>query len=174
MTEPAGMTAKREALARFAAEYAATEARIGSLSASALARPVFGEGTGWRVKDLAAHWALWQRVAARVAEKIAAGTPWPAEGGNLRQFAGIAETLDELNDERYREFRDRAPEHGLAELRAAHAALMAALERLPEDAILDPAGPEGIRRHFWQPGINHLRFHREHIDAALKEGATTA
>ena len=27
-------------------------------------------------------------------------------------------------------------------------------------------------RYFWQPGLNHIRQHRDHIEAALKETAT--
>jgi hypothetical protein len=173
MSGPTAVTSKAEALALFEAEYTGTESRIRTLSAEQLERPIFGEGEGWRVKDLPAHWALWQRLAGRAAERIAAGTPWPAEWVGLRPFLGIETSLDDLNAERFAQFRDRSFQERLAELRSAHRALMDALERLPEDAILDPAGPEGIRRPFFVPGINHLRLHREHLEAALIEGATT-
>jgi len=116
---------------------------------------------------------MWQRLAANAAEKIAAGTPWPAEGSNLRQFNGVAVSLDELNAERQREFDARPLDECFAELESAHRALMAGLAKLPERDLLAPDGPEGIRKHFFMPGIHHFRFHREHIEAALKEGATT-
>src|SRR5207247_10073912 len=100
MTAPTGATLQEEALALFDSEYAQAIARLRGLSREDLGRPVFGEGAGWRIRDLIAHWAMWQRLAANAAEKIAADTPWPAEGSNLRSFNGVAASLDELNAER--------------------------------------------------------------------------
>src|SRR5439155_4645707 len=76
MTATTGVTSQQEALALFDSEYAQAIARLRGLSREDLGRPVFGEGAGWRIRDLIAHWAMWQRLAANAAEKIAAGTPW--------------------------------------------------------------------------------------------------
>ena len=42
-----------------------------SLDERQLDTPVFGEGPGWRVRDMVTHIAWWQDLAAQVAEKIA-------------------------------------------------------------------------------------------------------
>jgi hypothetical protein len=40
--------------------------------------------------------------------------------------------------------------------------------------LVDGAETDGIRGYIWQPALNHLRQHAEHITAALgKEGAVT-
>src|SRR3989441_907696 len=116
MTATTGVTSKQEALALFESEYAQAMARLRALSREDLGRPVFGEGAAWRIRDLIPHWAMWQRLGARAAEKIAAGTPWPAEGSNLRHFNGVAASLDELNAERQREFDARPLDECFAEL----------------------------------------------------------
>ena len=64
MTATTGVTSQQEALALFDSEYAQAIARLRGLSREDLGRPVFGEGAGWRIRDLIAHWAMWQRLAA--------------------------------------------------------------------------------------------------------------
>src|SRR3989442_9274456 len=146
MTGPTGVTSQQEALALFDSEYAQAIARLRGLSREDLGRPVFGEGAGWRIRDLIAHWAMWQRLAANAAEKIAAGTPWPAEGSNLRQFNGVAASLDELNAERQREFNARPLDECFAELEGAHGALMAGPAELGGGDLPAPRRPRA-RRH---------------------------
>ena len=45
------------------------------------------------------------------------------------------------------------------------------LRNLPAARVVKPDGEP--YRYFWQPALNHLRQHREHIEAALKETATS-
>lgn len=145
------------------------DALFRSLDAAELERPVFtDEGPGWRIRDLIAHYAYWQTLAARAAERMAAGTaPGPEE--RIRQYLGISEELDELNDGNFRSWRERAVPDALAALQAANDRLLSAIEALPAERVLTGDGPEDFHRYFWQTGLNHLRQHREHIDTALKE-----
>lgn len=72
-------------------------------------------------------------------------------------------------------WRERPVAEQLAELRAARDDLRAALAQLPAPLLItDGADTDGIRGYVWQPAVNHLRQHAEHIDAALAEkGAST-
>src|SRR3989442_5989541 len=143
MTATTGVTSKQGALGLFESEYAQAMARLRGLSREDLGRPVFGEGAGWRIRDLIAHWAMWQRLAANAAEKIAAGTPWPAEGSNLRQFNGVAASLDDLHAEHHREVNARPLDECFAQLRHAHHAVMAGPPELPPPRPPPPGGPRG-------------------------------
>src|SRR2546428_2752069 len=162
MTGTTDATSQEEALALFDSEYAQAIARLRGLSREDLGRPVFGEGAGWRIRDLIAHWAMWQRLAANAAEKIAAGTPWPAEGSNLRQFNGVAVSLDELNAERQREFDARALDECFTELESAHRALMAGPPQLPPPPRPAPGGPPGGPQRVLLPGSPPFPSPRRH------------
>ena len=160
---------KRGIIELLRAAYGDTDALFRSLDAAQLERPVFtGEGAGWRVRDLIAHYAYWQTNAARCAEKMA-GERMPGPDERIRAFLGIPEELDELNDGNFRTWQGRTSDEALAHLRSANARLLAALEALPPDRILTGEGPEDFHRYFWQPGLNHLHQHRAHIEDALKE-----
>jgi hypothetical protein len=82
-------------------------------------------GGGWRVHDTLAHIALWERMAAR---KIA-GAPLP-DGEDL--LAGPWD-LDRFNETMRERWRPRPVADVLAELDAAHQALVAAVERAGDD-----------------------------------------
>ena len=43
----------------------------------------------------------------------------------------------------------------------------------PDQLLQAEGGMEGLKRYFAVPGLIHLRIHRENIEAALKETATT-
>jgi mycothiol maleylpyruvate isomerase-like protein len=165
--------AKRAAIELLEAEYRDMETRFRSLTPGQLERPVFtGEGTGWRVRDLIAHFAFWQTISARTAEKIAAEGTTP-EDGKVLTFLGITPGLDARNDENFVAWRDRPIADALEHLHACHARLIRAIGALPADRVVKSEAAEDWYRYFWQPGVNHLRQHRVHIDAALKETATT-
>ena len=158
---------KRAVIARIQAAYRETDAFFRSLSAAQLEQPVFSdEGSGWRARDFIAHFALWQTLAARSAEKMARGD-MPGPDGGLRQHLGIPESLDALNQGAFQDWRERRPEEALAELRTANERLVAAIEALPADRLLTGDGPDDFRG--WMPGVQHVRLHREHIDNALRE-----
>ena len=166
-TSAAGGTSRAIELIR--AAHRETDALFRSLDPAQLERPVFtGEGPGWRVRDLIAHYALWQTLAARSAEKMAR-EPLPGADERIRRYLGIPQELDEMNDGSFQAWRDRSVEDALVALRAENDRLVAAIEALPADRVLTGDGPEDFHRYFWQPGVNHLRQHREHIDNALRE-----
>ena len=145
---------------------------LAALPPAAFELPVFtGEGDGWRVRDVLPHWASWQRLAARVAERIASGVEPPPEPElRLRTFLGLGQSVDELNAETFERWRRRPVAELFTELKAAHVALMEALRTLPHERLVKANGE--LYRYFWQPGLNHLQQHRAHIEQALKEKST--
>lgn len=165
--------AKERALADFERTHREMDARLRALSPASLTRPIWtGEGDGWRVQDLVPHIASWYRIAARAARLIAWGTEPPPEAEmRLREFTGIAASVDELNREQFGAWRARDRAECFTELDAAHAELLHDLRSLPAARVVKPDGQP--YRYFWQPALNHLLQHREHLEAALKETATT-
>ena len=160
---------KRAAIELIRTSYLEADALFRSLDPADLERPVFtGEGSGWRVRDLIAHYAYWQTLSARAAEKMATGV-MPGPNERMRHYLGIPQELDEMNDGNFRSWRDRDVAEALDELRTANDRLTSAMAALPPDRVLTGDGPEDFHPAFWQPGVNHLRQHREHIDSALKE-----
>ena len=79
---------------------------------------------------------------------------------------------DARNDANFHEWRDRPVPDALGHLLACHTHLMDAIRVLPPERVVKSDKPEDWYRYFWQPGVNHLRQHRSHIDAALRETAT--
>ena len=164
---------KRRAIELIRATHRETDASFRSLDAAQLERPVFtGEGSGWRVRDLIAHYAYWQTLAARAAEKMA-DDRMPGADERIRQYLGIPEDLDEVNRRNFTDWRERRVDEALVHFRAANDRLVAAIESLPSDRVLTGDGQEDFHRYLWQPGVNHLRQHREHIDSALKEATSS-
>jgi hypothetical protein len=152
------------------------DARFAALGEEELERPVFaGEGPGWRVRDLMTHFAYWWRLAARGARHAKEIGAAPDQNTTLRAFVGIETHFDALNAENFAMWRARPTSEQLAELRSARDDLRIALAELPADLfVTDDAQTDGIRRYLWQPAVNHLRQHADHIDAALaKKGANT-
>ena len=167
--------AKAQALATFEKEWSDLDTFFRGLSPEQLERPVFtGEGPGWRVRDLIPHFAAWQDRAARAARKVAADGIQPKAEDRVRTFLGITEGVDELNDATFRSWRARPVNDLLAELRARHAELMAALKALTPQQLMTGDTVEDVFVCFRMPGLQHLRIHREHLIAALvNEGAAT-
>ena len=167
---------KAGAVALLESAWRELDARFAALSEADLEREVFtGEASGWRLRDLMPHFAFWWRLAARAARRAAEIGAAPDQTTNVRAFVGIDTHRDILNDETFASWHERPPTEQLAELRAARDDLRAALAQLPPELlIVDDAETSGIRRYIWQPALNHLRQHSEHITAALgKEGAVT-
>jgi hypothetical protein len=110
-------------------------------------------------------------AALRAAETGAA----PDKNTTLRAFVGVDSHWDTLNAENFARWRERSAAEQLAEFRSAREDLRSALAELPASLLLaDSADTDGIRGYVWQPAVNHLRQHAEHIDAALeKKGAST-
>lgn len=143
-----------------------------SLDEAQLDRRVFGEGPGWRVRDMPTHMAWWQELAARVAEKIAKEGGAPDDRGS-RPFLGIHTPLDDLNGQTFETWRKRPMPDRWERWLAAHSRMMDAFRGLSPDQLLQvEGGMEGMKRYFAVPGLIHLRMHRENIEAALKEADT--
>jgi hypothetical protein len=168
MTEDARQTT----IALLDREWNEMDTWLRSLSESDLDRPVFGEGPGWRVRDMIPHFAWWQELAARVAEKIATEGGAPDQRGS-RPFVGITTSVEEQNAETYEAWRDRPLADRWKRWGEAHSRMIAAFRKLRPEQLLKSDGPEGMQPYFAMPGLVHLRLHRVDIEAALKETATT-
>ena len=166
------MTTKADAIALVDREWSALATHFASLDAAELRRAVFGEGDGWTLGDMPAHFAFWWRMAARGARYAAATRTAPDQSTSVRAFLGIEEHFDALNAESFSNWRVHSAAERLSEMRAAHEDLDAALRDLSDDLLLcDDPSTDGMRRYLWQPAVNHPRQHRPHIESALKEGA---
>ena len=167
-------SAKERALATFDQEWRGLDALFRGLSDSDLERPVFtGEGAGWRVRDLIPHFAAWQERAAKAARKIAAAGIQPTPDDRLRTFLEIPETTDELNEATFSGWRARPKSDLLTEFTAKHAELMSALAALTPKQLMAGESAEDVYVFFRMPGLQHLRIHKEHLEAALTKEETT-
>lgn len=164
---------KQQAIGLFEREWHSFDPWIRGLTGDQLDRPVFGEGVGWRVRDMITHIAWWQDMAGQAARKMASEGTVPGEGG-IRGYVGLpAIPVAEQNALTDEEWRAVPIEARWERWHHAHSAMLDALRELRAEQLLDPEGPDGIRRWFAMPGFVHLRLHREHIEAALKESPTT-
>ena len=164
---------KAAAIALVESTYREMDAYLRSLSAADLDHRVYGEGDGWKVRDMIAHLALWQRVSTLVAKKIAVVDAVP-DTADWDIWAGELTPTPELNDRIFREWRDKPVSDALEELREAHAALVAALRPLkPEHIAAGETLPDDLHPYLRAPGVRHVRLHRTHIEAALKETASS-
>ena len=166
--------AKQAAIGALEREYQDLQTLFRSLTLEQLERPVFtGEGVGWRVRDLIAHFAFWQTMSARTAEKIATTGELPEQETGMFTFLGVEPGLDARNGESFQAWRERPVHEAQEHLDACHSRLMDAIHALPPERVVKSDASEDWYRYFWQPGVNHLRQHRIHIEAALKETETT-
>jgi hypothetical protein len=164
---------KQQAIGLLEREWHALDTWLRSLDDRQLDRPVFGEGPGWRVRDMPTHMAWWQELAARVAEKIATAGGAPDERGS-RPFLGIEAPLDELNGQTFETWRARPMAERWERWLAAHSRMLDAFRGLSSDQLLQAeGGMDGLKLYFAVPGLIHLRIHRENIEAAVKETQTT-
>jgi hypothetical protein len=164
---------KRTAIGLLEREWHSLDTWLRSLDDRQLDHPVFGEGPGWRVRDMPTHMAWWQELAARVAEKVLIDGVGPDDRGS-RPFLGIETPLDELNATTFETWRDRPMSARWDRWLAAHSRMMDAFAALAPDQLLQSeGGMDGLKRYFAVPGLMHLRMHRENIEAALKETSTT-
>ena len=159
---------KQAAIRLLEREWQALDVWLRSLDERQLDALVFGEGPGWRVRDMVTHLASLQELAGRVAEKVAKEGVQPTT--NSRQFLGIEKTADELNAETFETWRERPMTDRWDRWLRAHSRMMDAFRALrPDQLVQAEGGMEGMKRYFAVAGIVHLRMHREHIEAALKE-----
>lgn len=96
---------KQTAIALVEREWQTLDTWLRSLDERQLDALVFGEGPGWRVRDMVTHLASLQELAGRVAEKVAKMGVQPTT--NWREFLGIEQTTDELNAATFATWRER-------------------------------------------------------------------
>ena len=114
---------KAELLERVGGAHGRLARALGGLTEEAASAP--GLTARWSIKDALAHIAAWEQEGARVVEGIADGTVRP------RRYAD--EEIERFNEEAVAARRGRTLDELLAESRAAHAAMLAAVARLPDE-----------------------------------------
>ena len=118
-----------------------------------------GPDGGWSVKDHMAHIAAWERM---IVAHLQDGSDARVAGMDSESYG--AATLDELNDHLHRLHRDAPAERVRDEFPAAHEAIVAFIERMPEDTLRaaywddDPSGRTVLEKI---AGDTYLHY-REH------------
>ena len=146
---------RADLLAELKSENEAYEGLLAQIGEERMDEP--GAAGAWSIKDVVAHLAAWRRRTVGRLEAAARGEPEPAP-----PWPADLHEDDEINA--WFHARDRAKSVGevLTESRGVFRQLVAAIEKLPEDALDDPA------RFPWMQGgpitgatfFGH--FHEEH------------
>jgi hypothetical protein len=167
-------TPKQAVIGVIEREWHAFQGRLEAASPAAFDLPVFtDEGTDWRLRDLLAHIAFLQDLAAQAAERMTREHIRPGPEERLRTFMGETREVNELNDAAVSASRGRPIDDVRSGLLRAHARLVDAIRGCPDELLLTGSGPENLVRVLHVPAVLHLRTHAPHVDAALqKEGAT--
>ena len=160
---------KKEMLALIHSEWKALWAALKQLSPEQMAQP--GVESNWSVKDILAHIMAWEKrmvqwleesLRGEVPERPAPGMSW--------------DDLDRLNEQIYRENRDRALDEVLADFRQSHEESLRVVEAIAEEDLIEP------ERFEWREGDPiwhmvagntwwHYKEHRETISNWLAGGA---
>ncbi|HWS56808.1 MAG TPA: maleylpyruvate isomerase N-terminal domain-containing protein [Pyrinomonadaceae bacterium] len=106
----------------------------------------------WSVKDAVAHITAWEQEGARVLAGIVDGTERP------RRYP--ADEIERFNEEAVAARRGRTLDELLAETRGGHAAMLAAVGRLPEEVDEDSPACK-IARGF---AVDHMTHHAAQIE----------
>ena len=106
-------------------------------------------GDGWRVRDLLAHIALWERVAN-----------WKLGGPDVPNAESVADRepwdLNFFNEEMRERWRGRSIDDVLAELRSAHEALVATVSAASDE---DCAADGSVGAVIQEDGAGHYELH---------------
>ncbi len=106
-------------------------------------------GDGWRARDVLAHIALWERAAN-----------WKLTGAPVPNAADLMDRdpwdLDAFNEAMRERWRDRSAADVVAELRAAHEALVATVQEAPDEDCA-PQGRVWVAIH--EDGAGHYEHH---------------
>lgn len=115
------------------------------------------KASGWTVAEVILHMAGWKRRALATAQLLAKDPDANDDDINQRQFSDWREYNDG--------HRDRAASVGVDEIltehRAAHAELMAVIDRLPDSCLLT----DGTARAWLRPLLAHTY---DHLDTDLR------
>jgi uncharacterized protein (TIGR03083 family) len=130
---------KAELLAKIRAERERFEATLAEVDEARMTEP--GVVSGWSVKDILAHIAVWEgRMVGWLAEISRGEVPEALAPGQTW------DDLDQLNEQTYLENRDRPLAEVLAEFAASFRRASDAVEAAPEEMLLDPD------RYPWREG----------------------
>jgi uncharacterized protein (TIGR03083 family) len=132
MSDQHSPTSKRDLLDRMASDRRVLDGLIAGVP-----RDRFAESTrwgSWTLKDLVAHIAAYERWTAEQLER-----PNPSEAEIERTTEQASEGTDALNEMIYRQHKDDPLDAVLAESRAAHEALRAAIESLTDEQLAGSA-----------------------------------
>jgi len=101
---------------------------------------------GWSVKDVIAHLAAWEwRCAALLEQSELSNAPFQAEPD-----------VDALNQETFEERCNWGWEEVENDARAAHRALIKAIQQLPQERLNDPVVRNAIAAETWEHYAEHL------------------
>ncbi len=116
-------------------------------------------GDGWRVRDVLAHIALWERVAN-----------WKLTGAPIPNADDVVERepwdLDLFNETMRGRWRDRSVAEVLSELHAAHEALVASVQGAA-DADCDSNG--SVRTVIDEDGAGHYEHHLPVLNGLVED-----
>ena len=149
------MTRKAELIAQLNSENQGWEALLAKIGEDRMDEP--GVAGAWSIKDIVAHLTAWRRRTVGRVEAVAKGQPepaheWPADLGED----------DEINAWFHARDRGKSVKQVLDESRRVFQQLRSAIEKLPDDALDDPA------RFPWMQGAPITgatlfgHFHDEH------------
>ena len=158
-----------ELMARIDREWAALERAITPLSEAQMTAPGAG---GWSVKDLLAHISAWERVLLIC----------DLQGGSFAAAAGMDEATSAatehmtaetgLNDYFYQRDRELPLSEVLANFRATHHQVVAALEPLDDADLQRAHDPDDPDSHLIDSIVGdtyaHYREHRMTIEAMFQ------
>ena len=158
---------KQELIARIEQEWAKLQASLDGLTEEQMHAPV---GVGeWSIKDILAHIAAWQSRLITAMFKAERGfTPDTTEGGAI---------VDRLNEQWYREMKDRPFEQVWDDLDSSYHQLLKRIESWSDRDLFDP------KRFAWMRGdpfatyiagdsYEHYAEHAVHIEAWRKQQET--
>ncbi|MGA7669019.1 MAG: maleylpyruvate isomerase N-terminal domain-containing protein [Nitrolancea sp.] len=117
-------------------------------------------GDGWRVRDVLAHIALWERVAN-----------WKLGGPEVPHAEGVADRepwdLNFFNEAMRDRWRDRPVEDVLAELRVSHQALVATVAAASDE---DCAADGSVWTVIQEDGAGHYELHLSALRTVAERG----
>ena len=146
---------KAELITQLNSENQAWEALLGEIGEERMDET--GVAGAWSIKDVVAHLAAWRRRTVARLEAVGRGQPEPAP-----EWPADLRDDDEINSWFHARDRGKSVREVLAESRRVFQQLVAAIEKLPDDA-LDDAG-----RFPWTNGAPLTgatlfgHFHEEH------------
>ena len=146
---------RADLLAELDSEYQAWELLLGQIGEDRMDEP--GVAGSWSIKDVIAHLTAWRRRTVGRLEAVAKSQPEPTS-----QWPADLHDDDEINAWFHARDRDKSVGQVLDESRRVFQQLVAAIQKIPDDALDDPA------RFPWMEGAPVTgaaffgHFHDEH------------